>query len=91
MGLHVVDADERHVPGVGERLGGRDADEQRADQAGPDGDGDSADLVVGDAGLDDRLSDHRVEQLEVGPPGDLGNDAAVHGVQIDLAGHDAGQ
>ena len=37
-----------------------------------------------DAGLDDRPGDHRVEQVEVGAAGDLGHDAAVRGVQIDL-------
>ena len=41
-----------------------------------------------DAGLDDRRRDDRVEQLEVGPAGDLGHHAAVRGVEVDLARHD---
>ena len=40
----VVDADERHVQRQGEHLGGADADEQRADEAGRVMDGDAADV-----------------------------------------------
>src|SRR5205823_11439717 len=38
--------------------------------------------------LDQRLGDDRVDQLEVGPAGDLGDDAAEAGVEVALAGHD---
>ena len=41
--LEVVDADERHVPRQRQRLGRRDADQQGADQARPDGAGDGID------------------------------------------------
>ena len=60
-------------------------DEQRADEAGTDGGGDRVDVVVVDAGLDEGLGDDRGEQLDVGPAGDLGHDAAEAGVQVDLA------
>ena len=33
----------------------------------------------------ERLDDHGLEVLDVGPPGDLGDDAAEAGVQVDLA------
>ena len=44
---------------VGERLGRRDADQQRADQAGPLGDRQAVDVVQADAGLGQRPVDHR--------------------------------
>ena len=87
----MVDADERHVPRQRQRLGRRHADEQGADQAGPDRAGDGVDAAVVDPGLDDRPGDHRVEQLEVGPAGDLRHDAAERGVQLDLRADDARQ
>jgi hypothetical protein len=40
----MVDADEREAPGERDRLGGLNADEQRADQAWTVGDGDRVDL-----------------------------------------------
>ena len=89
--LEVVDADERDVPREGQRLGRRHADEQGADQAGPDRAGDGVDAPVLDPGLDDRPGDHRVEQVEVGPAGDLRDDAAERGVQLDLRADDARQ
>ena len=88
VALEVVDGHERHVPHEGERLGRADADQQRADQPGPGGGGHRVDLVVGHAGLDERLGHDRGEHLDVGAAGDLGHDAAVAGVLVDLAGDD---
>jgi hypothetical protein len=51
------------------------------------GGGDGLDVLVRDAGLDQGLGDHGREQLDVGAAGDLGDDAAVAGVAVDLAGH----
>ena len=90
VGLHVVDADEWDVPRQRQRLRRRHTDEQRADQAGPDGARDRVDALFGDAGLDDRAGDHRVEQVEVGTAGDLRHDATELGVQIHLGADRAG-
>ena len=68
-----------------------DADEQRAHQPGADGGADRVDVVVADAGLDQGARHHGGEQLDVGPAGDLGNDAAEAGVQLDLAADHRGQ
>ena len=87
--LEVVHADERHVPRQRQRLRRRHADEQRADQAGPDRARHAVDPRIVDAGLDDRAGDHGVEHVEVRPRGDLGHDATELGVQIDLRRHDA--
>ncbi len=91
VGLEVVHGHERHVPDQRQGLRRGDADEQRADEAGPVGGGDGVDLGVGDAGLHDGLGDHRVQHLDVGTGGDLGDDAAVAGVAVDLAGDHRGQ
>ena len=46
VGLEVVHRHERHVPHQGQRLGGADADEQRADQTRAVGGGDRVDVAV---------------------------------------------
>ena len=92
VGLEVVDGDERHVPGQRQGLGRGHADEQRADQAGPVGGGHGVDVAVlvlrgavGQARLDEGLRDDGHEEVDVGAAGDLGHDAAVAGVEVDLA------
>ena len=51
---------------------------------------DGVDLVVLDAGLDDRLGDDRHDRLDMGTAGDLGHNAAVALMDLDLARHDRG-
>ncbi len=76
VGGEVVDAVERLVVCEGERLGGGDADQQRAGQAGAAGHGDRVDVLDAYAGLGVGLLERRDHRLEVGAAGDLGHDAA---------------
>ena len=48
VALQVVDRDQRQPARGGDRLGGADPDQQRADQARPGGGGDGVDVVQGD-------------------------------------------
>ncbi len=90
MPVQVVDRHERQAAGPRERLGRGEADEQRADQAGPGGDRDAVDVVERDARLLLRLTQDRQHELEVPARGDLGDDAAVARMQVGLGGDDVG-
>ena len=100
VAVQVVDGRERQPAGGGERLGGGDADEQRADQAGALGHGDRLDVVQRRARLLQRVVDDHVDQLEVVARGVLGHDAAEAvvdplggddaGADLAVAGHDGG-
>ena len=100
VAVQVVDRHERESAGGGERLRGRDADEQRADQPRALRHGDLLDVVERGAGAVERVVDDRVDELEVVARGDLRDDAAearVHalggddvGEQIALIGDDGG-
>ena len=76
MGLEVVDRHQRLVVDQRDRLGGGQADDHAADQAGPGGGGDAVDVVEGLAGLGHRLGDDAVERLDMGARGDLRHHAA---------------
>ena len=89
--MQVVDRRERQPPRPGERLRRGDADEQRADQAGPRGDGDELDVLERRVREPERLAQHGRDQLEVPARGDLGHDPAEARVQLGLGGDDAGR
>ena len=91
MAVQVVDRSEGKPQRPRERLRRRQPDEQRADQPGPLRDGDPLDPVEPDAGLVERLAQHRRDELEVPPRGDLRDDAAVLRVQLGLGGDDIGE
>jgi hypothetical protein len=59
MRLHVVDADEGHLPHEGQRLGHADPDQESAGQPGAHGGGHSIDLAPVDPRLDQRLGHGR--------------------------------
>ena len=61
--MQMVDRYEREPPAPGEPLGGREPDEQRADEPRPLRDCDPVDLVQRGAG--ERLADDRRDELEV--------------------------
>ncbi len=72
MAVQVADGDQRQAACEGQRLGGRQADQQRADQARPLGDGDGVDPVESDPGVDQRPLDDGHAQLQVAARGHLG-------------------
>ena len=86
--LEVVDPDVGDALAQRHGLGRADADQQRAGQARPATGGHGVDVGQLEPRLDQRLGNDRVDQLEVGPAGDLGDDAAEAGVEVALAGHD---
>ncbi len=85
--VEVVDAYDGQAAAVGDRLGGREPDEQRTDEARPLGHGDRIHVVeaVGQGG--EGPFEHRDDGTQVGAGGELGNDPAVGRVQADLARH----
>ena len=91
VAVQVADGDQRQAAREGQRLGGGEADQQRADQAGALGHGDGVDAVESDAGVVQRPLDHGHAQLQVAARGDLGHDPAVAGVQLGLGGDHARQ
>ena len=82
--MQVVHGHERQAAAPGERLGGGEADQQRADQARALGDGDGLDVVERGAGFGQRLPHHGEHELEVVPRCDLGHDPAEARVQVGL-------
>ena len=79
MSMQMVDGDQRQPPRPGERLRRRDADEQRADQAGLRRHRDRVRLVTVE-----RLLDHGRDQLEMPATRNLGHDAAEARMQLVL-------
>ena len=105
MGVNVIDADQWLAQRPGKGLGGGDANQERTDQAGAMSDGDGVGdcrLPIADCRMNSignrqsaignryGLPHHRENVFDVGAAGDLGNHAAIFGVQIDLAGDDVG-
>ena len=80
---------ERQAARVRQGLGGREPDEQRADQAGALRHGDRVDIGERRARLAERGLDDGHDELEVAPRGDLGHDAAEARVQVGLRRADA--
>ena len=88
VGFEVVDPHHRHAPSHGQGLGLGHADQQRPDEPGTMSHGDAVDSATGviRSGLLEGVGQDRGQQLDVGPAGQLGDHAAVAGVQVDLAG-----
>ena len=84
MRLAVMDAYEGDVPGIGDRLGRRDADQQGADQPGGVRDGHEVDVVKTDPGCFQGLSNDRHQVPQVLARGKLRHYAAVLLVDVDL-------
>ena len=87
VALQVVDGREREAARGGQRLGRRDADEQRAGEPGPGRDGDEVGVVERGARAVQGVVDDRVGQLEVVAGGHLRHHAAVEVVDA-LRGDD---
>ena len=86
----MVNADQRNAVRHGERLCKIDADEQRADEARVRGDGDQPDIAERDARFVQRLVRDARDRLDVRPPRNLGDDAAVETVNVNLRRDDVG-
>ena len=89
--LEVIDGDERQSPRPRDRLGGRQADEQRAHEPRALRHADAIEVVEPDTRVLERSSDDRRNELEVASRGDLGNDAAEPRVKLGLRGDDRRQ
>ena len=87
----MVDRHEREAARPGDRLRGREADEQRADETGALGDGDPADVVEAPPRVVERRAQDRRNELEVPSRGDLRHHAAVPRVELGLRGDDRGE
>jgi hypothetical protein len=75
--LEVVHGDQREPLREGEAFGGRDPDEEGADQTRTHRDGDAGYVVEGCSRVGERLLYDAIEAFEVGAGGDLGHHAAV--------------
>ena len=91
VAVEMVDGVERLIEGEGERFGGGHADDEAADQAGAARDGDAVNAAQRRAGAAERVLDGCREQGDVLAAGDLGDDAAVFGVEFVLVGGHAGE
>ncbi len=84
VAVQVVDRNERQPARPGDRLRRGDADEERADQAGPLRDRDGVEGVEVDSGRVQRLPYDRGDELEMPARGHLGHDPAEARVQLSL-------
>jgi hypothetical protein len=91
VGGQVVDAVQRHAQAQRVRLGGGDADEQRAGQAGSRGHRDRVDVGETQARALQGPLDGGGHRLKVRPGGDLGHHPAEAGVLLDAGGDRVGQ
>ena len=90
MPLEMVDAEQRNAACEGEGLRGREADEQRPDQARPRRGRDEPDFGQSHSGLRERLLEHRGQVLQMRAGRQLRHDAAVARVRPHLRGDDVG-
>ena len=86
VALDVIDRHERQVMGRRHRLGDADADQQRADQAGPVGDGHRIEIGPSHAGLLERRLHGRDDPAQLLTGRHLRHDAAGRRVERDLGG-----
>ena len=91
MRLQVIDRDQRRAVHQRDRLGGRQSDDDAADQSRAGRRRDAAKLRIADAGLCHGGRDDAVEQVHMGARGDLGHHAAVRRMFLDLRVDDVGQ
>jgi hypothetical protein len=89
VAVEMVDRHERKAARPRERLRRGEPHEQRADEPGSLRDGHGLEVVEACLGLREGLLHHRRDELEVPPRRDLGDDAAVTGMQLCLRGDDA--
>ena len=91
VAFEMVDAEERLAERPRHGFGVAHADEQRADQVRPLGDGDGVEVGVGDVGLFAGFAHHGDDFFQVGARGELRDNAAILGVEVDLRADDVGE
>ncbi len=91
VAFEMVDGQKRLVGCCGQRLGGHQADDEAAHEAGAGGGGDGVDVCERQAGFVEGRGDDVVEGFHMGAGGDLRNDSAEDCVVGDLAENDIGQ
>ena len=84
MSLQMVDSTERDVQGKGERLGGREAHEERSDQAGPTSDSKAFQITPPQAGVIHGFAQDGNDLLQVIPACQFGHNAPIGAVGFDL-------
>jgi hypothetical protein len=82
--LEVVDRDEWSAKRVGHSFSGIHAHDQSTSQSGSLGDGDGIEIFAIDGCLPQRLLDHRDNGCYMASRRELGNDAAVARMEIEL-------
>ena len=90
VAVQVIDRRQREPQRPRQRLRRGEPDEERPDQPGPARDRDALDVRQLGARLAERLAEDRRHELEVPARRDLGDDAAVAGVQVGLRRDDVG-
>ena len=90
MPFEVVDADDRLVSGQSQALGHVHADHQRPGQAGAAGGRDGINILDIQMGLLEGLIHNGINRFDVFAGGQLGEDAAILGMQVNLAGDHVG-
>ena len=78
----MMDPDERQVEAPSKRLPVHHADEQRANQPGRRGHGDTVETTHSHTGLIQGSINHRSERLHMGPAGEFRHDTAEDRVHI---------
>src|SRR5579884_3581313 len=84
MAFEMIDGDERNAQRVREALSAGDADEQRADETWPGGDGDAVDVAPRRVRIGECTIDERKKMLQMLARGDFRNDAAERTVPLHL-------
>ena len=89
VAFQVIHGDERLVERQGENFTVGHADEERAGEAGPLSDGDGVEIGERDFCLVERFAHDWDDFAEMFARGELGDNAAVFAVDVDLRGDDA--
>src|SRR5207249_1864595 len=81
----------RDAGGEAETLGVSEADQERPDEAGSDGDGNGGKRIEGRGGAVESFADYGNDGAQVFAGGELGDHAAVTAMDGHLAGDDGGE
>ena len=90
VAFQVIDGQEGQPARKGDRLARHDAHHHPADQPGPAGRRDAVEIAVADAGALHRRRDQAVQRVQMAARRDLGHDAAIGAVLVELAQHQVG-